>query len=97
MSSIGHIILPSFEKFQEVVFDQQGTAKYAHNLEDGPVQFEVVFDNGDKAIGDDGNVNLYPHGILAVAPETLDAEVLFDPFEKQFDLPAVTVQQGDVL
>lgn len=68
-----------------------------HNLEDGPVQFEVVFDDGDKAIGDDGDVNLYPHAILAIAPETLDAEVLFDPFEKQFDLPAVTVQQGDVL
>ena len=97
MSTIVHIILPSIEKFQEVILDQQRTAQYAHNLKDRSVQFEVMFKDGDKAVGDDGDVNLYPHSILAVAPETLDTEMLLDSFEKQFDLPAVTVQQGDVL
>ncbi len=97
MSGIAHIILPSIEKFQKVVLDQQGTAQDAHNLEDGSVQLEVVLDDGDKAICDDGDVDLYPYGILAVAPETFDAEMLLDPFEEKLDLPAVTVQQGDVL
>lgn len=97
MSGIAHIILPSIEKFQKVVLDQQGTAQDAHNLKDGSVQLEVVLDDGDKAICDDGDVDLYPYGILAVAPETFDAEMLLDPFEEKLDLPAVTVQQGDVL
>ena len=97
MSGIAHIILPSIEKFQKVVLDQQGTAKDAHNLKDGSVQLEVVLDDGDKAICDDGDVDLYPYGIFAVAPKSLDAEMLLDPFEEKLDLPAVTVQQGDVL
>ena len=95
MSTIAHIILPSIEKFQKVVLDQQGTAKDAHNLKDRSVQFEVVLDDGDKAICDDGDVNLYPHGILAVAPETFDAEMLLDPFEEKLDLPAVTFPTAD--
>ena len=97
MSRIAHIILSPFEKFWDAVLDQQGTAKDAHNLEDRPVQFEVVLNDGDSAIGDDGDVNLYPHGILAVAPETFDAQMLLNPFKEQLDLPAVTVQQGNVL
>ena len=97
MSCIAHIILPSIEKFQKVVRDQQGTAQDAHNLTDRSVQFEVVLDDGDKVICDDGDVDLYPYGIFAVAPEALDAEMLLDPFEEKLDLPAVTVQQGDVL
>ena len=69
--------------------------KDAHNLEDGSVQFEVMFKDGDKAVGDDGDVNLYPHGILAVAPETFDSEMLLDPFEEKLDLPAVTFPTAD--
>ena len=95
MSIIVHIILPSIEKFQEVILDQQRTAQYAHNLKDRSVQFEVMFKDGDKAVGDDGDVDLYPHGILAVAPETFDAEMLLDPFEEKLDLPAVTFPTAD--
>ena len=97
MSAIVHIIFPLTEKFQEVILDQQGTAQYAHDFEDGPVQFEVVFDDGNKAVGDDGDVDLNPHSILTVAPESFDAEMLLDPFKEQLDLPAVSVEQGDVL
>ncbi len=96
MSSIAHIALPLSEEFQEVVLDQQGTTKYAHDLEDRPVQLEVVFDDGDKTICDDGDVDLYSHSILAVTPESLDTEMLLNPFEEKFDLPTVTVEQGNV-
>ena len=96
MSSIAHIVLPLSEEFQEVVLDQQGTTKYAHDLEDRPAQLEVVFDDGDKTICDDGDVNLYSHSILAVTPESLDTEMLLNPFEEKFDLPTVTVEQGNV-
>lgn len=56
-----------------------------------------MFKDGDKAVGDDGDVNLYPHSILVVAPETFDLEMLLDSFEEKLDLPTVTVEQGDVL
>ena len=73
MSALVHIIMPLTEKFQEVILDQQGTAQYAHDFEDGSAQFEVVFDDGDKAVGDDGDVDLNPHSILTVAPESFGA------------------------
>lgn len=97
MSTFAHIALPPCEKFQEVVLDQQGTTQYPHNLEDWPPQFEFVFVDGNKAIGDNGDVYLYSHSVLAVAPDTFDAEMLLEPFEEKLDLPSVTVKQGDVL
>ena len=35
------------------------------------------------------------HGILGGAIKCLDAQVLFDPFEKEFHLPALPIQVGD--
>ena len=96
MSTIDHIVLPLSEKFQEVILDQQGAAQYAHNFEDRSSQLEVVLNNGDKTVGDNCDVNLYTHGILAVTPETLDTEMLLDPLEKKLDLPATTIKQCDV-
>jgi hypothetical protein len=37
----------------------------------------------------DGNPNLRFDGILGGAEERLDAQMLFDPLEKQFNLPAI--------
>ena len=85
------------EQLLDVVFDQQGTAQYPHDLEDRSAEFEVVFDNGDEAIGDDGHMDLYPDGILGLAPKGLDAEMLLNPLEEKFHLPSVAVKQGDVL
>ena len=39
---------------------------------------------------------MYTHGVLGLSPETLDAEVLFNPFEEQFHLPTIAVEQGNV-
>ena len=48
-----------------------------------------------RAIVDgDGNPDLCLDRILGGAEEGLDPQVLFDPFEKQFDLPAATIQVG---
>ena len=87
----------SQEQLLDAVFDQQGTAQNSHDLEDAPVKFEVVLDNSDETIGDDGNMDLYSNGVLRFAPKGFDFEVLFNPFEKQFHLPAITIKQGDVL
>lgn len=87
----------SRKQLLDVVFDQQGAAQNTHDLEDSPVEFEVVLDNGNEAICDDGNMDLYSDGVLRFAPKGFDFEVLFNPFGKQFHLPAITIKQGDVL
>ena len=56
---------------------------------------KLLFDNGDQHVSGDGAPDLRLHRILAVADESLDAQVLLDPLEKQLDLPAALVQRGN--
>ena len=97
MTVISLVDHPSPKQFQQVVLDQKGTAEDSHDFEYGPSQMEVVFDNRDKAIGDDGNMNLYPYCVFGISPETLDSEMLLDPFEEKFHLPPVAVEKRNVL
>ena len=46
------------------VLDQQGIAKDTHDLNNRPIQFEVVFNNSDKTVRDNGDMYLYPDCIL---------------------------------
>ena len=94
---IRRVILPLLEEFTQVVLDQQGASKDAHDLEDGPSQLEVMLNDCDEAIGDDCDMDLYAHFILGLSPELFDAEMLFDPFEEELHLPAVSVEQCNIL
>ena len=90
----------TFERFKQVsdiVLDQQRTTQNAHDLVDGPADLKVVFDDSDEAICDNSNVYLYADSILGLAPEGFDSQVLFNPLEKEFDLPPVLVKECDVL
>jgi hypothetical protein len=51
--------------------------------------------DGDEDIDRDGDPDLGHDGILAGADEGLDAQVLFDPLEEEFDLPALLVDLRD--
>ena len=53
---------------------------------------KFLFDNGNQNVSRHGAPDLRLDGVFAVAQELLDAQVLFDPFEEQFHLPAVLVQ-----
>ncbi len=53
------------------------------------------FDDGNQHVSRHGAPDLRLDGVLAVAQELLDSQVLFDPFEEQFDLPAVLVERCD--
>jgi hypothetical protein len=97
LAVISSIISSSSEEFRQVVFDQQGASEYAQYLSHRPAKLEVVLDNCNEAVCDDGDVNLYPDSILGITPERLDSEMLLDPFEEKLDLSTVTVEQGDVL
>ncbi len=56
---------------------------------------QILFDDGDEHIDRDGDPDLSLQGILGSAVELLDAQVLFDPFEEQLDLPTAAIELGD--
>ena len=85
------------EKVADVVRGECRLSQDAHDFEDGPANFEVVLDDGNETICDDGNVYLYPNGIFGFSPETFDLKMLLNPLEEQFHLPSVFIKEGDVL
>lgn len=84
-----------FEQFIDVVLDKQGMSKDAHNLHDWSANLMVMFDDTHETICDDGNMYLNADCILTFTPEGLDLEVLLDPFEEQFNLPPVFIEECD--
>ena len=56
---------------------------------------KTFFENRHQDVHRDGDPDLGFDGVLGSPEERLDPQVLLDPFEKQFDLPAGLVKQGD--
>lgn len=54
-----------------------------------------LFETGDHQISADGDPDLGLHSIFRIAVESLDSEILFDPFEEKFDLPSAFVALCD--
>ncbi len=56
---------------------------------------QTFFQNGDEQINGDGGPDLGAHGVGAGAIKGFDTQMLLDPFEEQFDLPATPIQLSD--
>ena len=56
---------------------------------------KFFLNNSYEHVGGDGAPDLRLDRVLAVTQKLLDAQVLLDPFEKQFHLPAAFVQSGN--
>lgn len=56
---------------------------------------KLLFNNGGQHVSRDGAPDLRLYCVLAVADETLDAQMLLDPLEEQLDLPAALVKSRD--
>jgi hypothetical protein len=56
---------------------------------------QTFFQNGDEQINGDGGPDLGAHDVGAGAIKGFDAQMLLDPFEEQFDLPAAPIQLRD--
>ena len=89
--------LERLEQVLDAVRGERRLTKDTHDFKDWSANLEVVFDDGNEAVCDDCNVNLYAHSILGFSPEPLDLEMLFDPFEKQLHLPPIFIKESDVL
>jgi len=82
-----------FEKFVDVILDKQGVSKNAHGLNNRAVDLIIMFNDTNETVRDDSDMNLDTDGIFAFAPEGLNLEMLFNPFEEQFDLPPVFIKE----
>ena len=83
------------KQFLDAVRGECRLTKDTHDFKDGSANLEVVLDDCNEAIGDDGDVNLYAYGILGLSPEPLDLEMLLNPFE-QLHLPPIFIEESDV-
>ena len=52
-------------------------------------------EDGDQDVDGDGHPHLDAYGVLGCPVESLDSQMLLDPLEEKFDLPAGLVQVGD--
>ena len=95
MIFLGRLIGMVVEVEQEPVkwaFSQTGRgSKSVKWCRDGPSDADV-FQNGDEEIDGDGAPDLGAHGVGRRAVKGLDAQMLLDPFEEEFDLPATTIE-----
>jgi len=56
-----------------------------------------LIETGHHQVNADCDPNLSSHGVLGCAEKCFDAQVLFDPLEEQFDLPATFVNGWDIM
>ena len=91
------IPLARLEEVTDVVRGESRLAKDAHDFKHGPAHLEVVFDDGNEAVGDNGDMYLDADGVLRLPPEPLDLEVLLDPLEEKLHLPPIFIKEGNVL
>ena len=76
------LILRRGEKFHDVILGEQGTAQDSHDLHDWSAQLEIVLNDSDEAVCDDGDMNLDTYRIVALSPERLDPKVLLNPLKE---------------
>src|SRR2546425_9082684 len=53
---------------------------------------QTLFENRHQQVNRNRDPDLGAHGVLAGAVEGFDAQMLFDPFEEQFDMPATMIK-----
>ena len=59
------------------------------------IQAEPFFHDGDEGISGHGGPDLGFDCVGGCSIEALDPQMLFDPFEEQFDFPTLMIDLGD--
>jgi len=82
--------------FRKYLCDRNFLEKYnAENLQDfaqTQLDFQFLLDNRYQNVNADGNPDLSLHRVLGSAEKCFDTQVLLDPFEEDFYLPATLVK-----
>jgi hypothetical protein len=65
------------------------------NLVERSFDFELFLDDSHQHIDRDCDPDLTLDRIFGCAVESFDSKMLFDPFEKEFDLPTVFVEKSN--
>jgi len=90
-------LLLVLEKIWDRSLIKQGEIQHPEHVEGASSKLAVMLYNSHEAICDDGDVNLYSHRILGIAPEGLHPEMLLYPTEKKLHLPSLLVEHGYIL
>ena len=61
------LVLRRGEKLHEVILGKQGAAQDSHDLHDGASKFEVVLNDSDETVCDDGHMDLNTYRIVSVS------------------------------
>jgi hypothetical protein len=56
----------------------------------------IFFENSDKQTNGDSDPRLDLNGVLRSAVEGVDSQMLFDPFEEEFDFPTGAVKLSNI-
>ena len=70
------------------VFSNNDTLRDLENSVEAVRQARLLFQNSHQHVGRDSDPDLGLHRVLGRAVESLDTQVLLDPFEEELDLPA---------
>ena len=54
-----------------------------------------LIETGHHEVNADGDPDLRAHGVLCGSEEGFDPQILFDPLEEEFDLPALLIDCRD--
>ena len=65
------------------------------NFGEAAVELQFLLEDSHQDVDTDGDPHLSLQGVDGVAVELLDPQVLFDPLEKQFHLPATPIELRD--
>src|SRR2546423_14587418 len=74
---------------------EQGETEDLQDFGEAAIDVQFFFYDGGEHVHANRNPHLSFHRIGAGAIESFDSQVLFDPPEEQFDLPAALIEAGN--
>ena len=76
-------------------FLEEGDRKDLEQCVEGGVEIEPFFDDGDEDVDRDGDPDLGFYSIFRRSVEPFDPQMLLDPLEEEFNLPAALIEGAD--
>ena len=79
----------------QLAIDKQLLAQQSGEIGQAPAKASLQLQVLEKEQSDQGGPDLNLQGVGAGADESLDAQVLLERFEKEFNLPTLAIDSGD--